>query len=134
MAWLARESSKPGRGRIERWTVQASADWSQERGLIFVQLMPLVFPEHRELEEAKGRAAMRPLMPADAGAWCKPEFLVRFDFPAAGILHLAHEREVDLIVMGVRKASESGMPDHLPWPVASRVVAEAQCPVLTVRG
>ena len=30
IAWLARESSKPGRGRIERWTVQASAAWSQE--------------------------------------------------------------------------------------------------------
>lgn len=30
VAWLARESSKPGRGRIERWTVQASADWSRE--------------------------------------------------------------------------------------------------------
>lgn len=30
VAWLARESSKPGRGRIERWTVQASAEWSAE--------------------------------------------------------------------------------------------------------
>ncbi len=30
VAWLARESSKPGRGPIERWTVQASMDWSQE--------------------------------------------------------------------------------------------------------
>lgn len=30
IAWLARESSKPGRGKVERWTVQASAAWSQE--------------------------------------------------------------------------------------------------------
>lgn len=30
VAWLARESSKPGRGRIERWTVQGSAEWSRE--------------------------------------------------------------------------------------------------------
>ena len=29
IAWLARESSKPGRGPIERWTVQASPDWSE---------------------------------------------------------------------------------------------------------
>ena len=28
IAWLARESSKPGRRAIERWTVQASPDWS----------------------------------------------------------------------------------------------------------
>jgi len=30
IAWLARENSKPGRGAVERWTIQASADWSQE--------------------------------------------------------------------------------------------------------
>lgn len=30
LAWLARESSKPRRGLVERWTVQASAEWSQE--------------------------------------------------------------------------------------------------------
>lgn len=30
IAWLARESSKPGRVGIERWTVQASAAWSTE--------------------------------------------------------------------------------------------------------
>ena len=29
IAWLSRESSKPGRGPIERWTVQASPDWSE---------------------------------------------------------------------------------------------------------
>lgn len=30
IAWLARESSKPKRGPVERWTVQASAAWSEE--------------------------------------------------------------------------------------------------------
>jgi len=30
IAWLARESSKPGRDPVERWTVQASAAWSLE--------------------------------------------------------------------------------------------------------
>lgn len=30
IAWLARESSKPRRGSVERWTVQASAAWSAE--------------------------------------------------------------------------------------------------------
>lgn len=30
VAWLARESSKPGREPIERWTVQASPAWSRE--------------------------------------------------------------------------------------------------------
>jgi predicted NAD/FAD-dependent oxidoreductase len=30
VAWLTRESSKPGRERIERWTLQASPSWSEE--------------------------------------------------------------------------------------------------------
>jgi renalase len=30
IAWLARESSKPGRSPVERWTVQASPAWSLE--------------------------------------------------------------------------------------------------------
>ncbi len=30
IAWMARESSKPGRAAVERWTVQASPAWSQE--------------------------------------------------------------------------------------------------------
>jgi renalase len=30
IAWVARESSKPGRSSVERWTVQASAKWSAE--------------------------------------------------------------------------------------------------------
>ncbi len=30
IAWLSRESSKPARSAVERWTVQASAEWSQE--------------------------------------------------------------------------------------------------------
>ena len=30
IAWLARESSKPGRSGVERWTIQASTAWSQE--------------------------------------------------------------------------------------------------------
>jgi renalase len=29
ISWLARESSKPGRDPIERWTVQASPEWSE---------------------------------------------------------------------------------------------------------
>ena len=29
IAWLARESSKPERGGVERWTVQASPEWSE---------------------------------------------------------------------------------------------------------
>jgi nucleotide-binding universal stress UspA family protein len=42
---------------------------------------------------------------------------------------------VDLIVMGVKKSSsENAISTHLPWAIASQVVGDAKCPVLTVRG
>jgi nucleotide-binding universal stress UspA family protein len=101
--------------------------------LIFLRLMPIVPPEYREGEEASIREELRTLVAAEARV-LNPEFEVRSNFPAEGILRLAGEREVDLIVMGVRKSSDRSISDHLPWPVASQVAAEAPCPVLTVRG
>ncbi len=103
--------------------------------LIVLQLMPLIPPEYREADEASARETLRGLVPPEADAWCNTELLVRFEFPAEGILRLAAERAVDLIVMGVKKSSsEKAISTHLPWAIASQVVAEAKCPVLTVRG
>ncbi len=105
-----------------------------QANLIFLQLMPVVPHQNQESDDASAREALRALVPLEAEAWCKPEFVARFEFPVEGILRLAEERDVNLIVMGVRKSGESALQDHLPWPIASQVVAQARCPVLTVRG
>jgi nucleotide-binding universal stress UspA family protein len=105
-----------------------------QANLIFLQLMPMVPTEYRESDEASARETMRLMVPLEAEDWCKPEFVTRFEFPAEGILRFAEERHVNLIVMGVRKSGNSVLPEHLPWPIASQIVAQAQCPVLTVRG
>jgi len=102
--------------------------------LILVQFIPLTPPEYRESFEARVLEKLRALVTPEADAWCKPEFMVRFEFPAEGILRLAAERQADLIVMGVKRSKEVTMSAHLPWTIASQVVAEASCPVLTVRG
>jgi nucleotide-binding universal stress UspA family protein len=105
-----------------------------QANLIFLRLMPLALPQYQESDEASAREALRALVPAEAEHWCKPEFVARFEFPVEGILGHAKERDADLIVMGVRKSAETAMSEHMPWPTASGVVAQAQCPVLTVRG
>ena len=109
------------------------AEENQAR-LIFLQLMPMAPTQYQESDEASARESMRLMVPAEAEDWCKPEFVARFEFPAEGILGFAKERNVNLIVMGVRQSADSALPEHLPWPVASQVVAQARCPVLTVRG
>jgi nucleotide-binding universal stress UspA family protein len=77
---------------------------------------------------------LRKLVPAEAEAWCKPEFFVERGNPADRILELAHLRQSGLIILGAK--SEEGVPGaatHLPIATAHKVVSHAECPVLTVR-
>jgi nucleotide-binding universal stress UspA family protein len=72
------------------------------------------------------------IVPPETNLWCDPEFAVAFGVPAEGILEIAKNRHADLIVLGVR-----GVPSfagHLPPATAYKVVCQAPCPVLTVRG
>ena len=87
---------------------------------------------HDTIEASKN--LLRKLVPADAEAWCKPEFFVERGNPADRILELAHLRGSGLIVLGVKP--EEGVPGaatHLPIATAHKIVSHAECPVLTVR-
>ena len=78
---------------------------------------------------------LRDLVPAEAELWCKPEIAVEYGDPAEVILEVADRRHAHLIVMGVRKPKGSlGVATHFARAIAHRVVSEAKCPVLTVRG
>jgi nucleotide-binding universal stress UspA family protein len=79
---------------------------------------------------------MAELLPPEAELWCEPEFLLEHGTPADVILRAAQgesaETCADLIVLGVRKAAN--FPGHLPPATAYKVVCQATCPVLTIRG
>ncbi len=59
IAWLARESSKPGRGAVERWTVQASTAWSAE---------------HQQDDAARVQAKLRRAFSEVTGILAEPAF------------------------------------------------------------
>lgn len=100
---------------------------------IVMQSVPMVPWQHRDEIEKQTWQRLHSLVPAQANDWCTPQFVVRWEYPSEAILHAAEERGADLIVMGVRKSRAAGLSSHLPWPVASEVVSQALCPVLTVR-
>jgi nucleotide-binding universal stress UspA family protein len=78
---------------------------------------------------------LRETVPAEAGLWCEPHCEVEIGTPGEVILELARRREADLIVMGVKKPEAPvGLITHFGQATAYRVVCEARCPVLTVRG
>lgn len=71
------------------------------------------------------------LVPEDANLWCKPQVVVEAGAAAERIVRVAHDRLVDLIVMGVHPGGV--VASHLPWTVMHSVVRHARCPVLTTR-
>jgi nucleotide-binding universal stress UspA family protein len=77
---------------------------------------------------------LRELVPDDAGLRYPPEILAEYGSPAECILETAADREVDLIVLGVRPANgHVGAATHFGRTVAHKVIVGAHCPVLTVR-
>ena len=76
---------------------------------------------------------LQSVVPAEACLWRKPECELRYGLPSAKILDVARELGSDLIVLGARHPEPARINSHLPWATAARVVAEAECPVLTVR-
>jgi nucleotide-binding universal stress UspA family protein len=62
-----------------------------------------------------------------------PRFTVEHGSPATMILEAIETFHPDVAVLGVRHPSNATIEAHLPWSIASRVIAEARCPVLTVR-
>jgi len=92
----------------------------------------LVHPEHYVDSTLR---QLRKLMPPDAELWCEPKFMVEQGPAADKIMEVAIARGADLIVLGVRSAEgRMGVTTHLLRPITHRVITQAQCPVLTVRG
>jgi hypothetical protein len=63
-----------------------------------------------------------------ASRWCSGPW--RGD-PAEKILATATQVDADLIVMAVTHSR--ALADHASWSIASKVVRQSECPVLTVR-
>lgn len=82
------------------------------------------------IEEGVGR--LQALIPADAALQYPAETILEFGSPEDRILKIAAERDADMIVLGARSARDIGST-HLPWSSAHHVIAQAHCPVLTIR-
>ncbi|HEV2387432.1 MAG TPA: universal stress protein [Candidatus Acidoferrales bacterium] len=75
---------------------------------------------------------LQQMLPPGADLWCFPEFLAVFGPLVESILAAARQRSADLLVLGIRGGG--AVTGHLPAANAYRLVREATCPVLTVRG
>lgn len=87
-----------------------------------------------EMSVAEAMHHLSELVPRDADFWCRPDPVVRYGEPGEEILSAASDHGADLIVLGVRGSSNySTAVTHVTRATAYKVVAHAECPVLTVR-
>lgn len=78
---------------------------------------------------------LRQLVPPEDEQCCEPVCLLEHGEPAEKILDVAKGRHTDLIVLGARRAKGLvGAATHLNAGTVLKVVSQAKCPVLTVRG
>jgi nucleotide-binding universal stress UspA family protein len=86
-------------------------------------------------ENARQACARRleQLMPREEETPIESAFVVQFGMPSEKILQVALDKGVDLIILGLRRASLAGTISHMPWATAYEIVCGAGCPVLTVR-
>jgi nucleotide-binding universal stress UspA family protein len=75
---------------------------------------------------------LQSLLPPGSDLWCYPEFVVSFGSPVERVLEVVEARNADLLVLGIRGGG--AVLGHLPPAKAYRIVCQASCPVLTVRG
>jgi nucleotide-binding universal stress UspA family protein len=60
---------------------------------------------------------------------------IAFAPPTQAITGFANRLRADAIIMGIRSGGELiRAATHIPWTLAHRVIAEARCPVITIRG
>jgi nucleotide-binding universal stress UspA family protein len=88
-----------------------------------------------EVSVAEAISRLYEIVPQNARIEFSTEVAVEYGEPAERIVEVAKQRGVDLIVIGVRDATNRlGAATHLERATAHKVVAHALCPVLTVRG
>jgi len=97
---------------------------------VMQQLQPIPVGYSKELL-ADYRQRLWQLVPDDANLWCRPQVVVEIGATAETIVRTAHDRQVDLIAMGVHRSGP--IASHLPWTLVHSVVRHARCPVLTTR-
>jgi nucleotide-binding universal stress UspA family protein len=120
--------------RSQSSVVQNAISLAQDYEACLILLHVIEPPKITELPSTA--ELLRNLVPKEAELLSSPECLVERGRASEKIVDVAAQRQVDLIVMGARplEGRFRGPTTHLPLTTAHKVVLQAPCPVLTVRG
>ncbi len=98
-------------------------------------LLHVVPASEADLFEDSLRNRLLAQVPPEAKLWCEPKAYVESGDAAEKILALAEELGIDLIVLGTKHVSRfASTRTHLGMATAYKIISQALCPVLSVRG
>lgn len=80
--------------------------------------------------QLQAEAALRHLIPGPTYEWCSPKYIVEVGRVGDHVLQLARRVKADLIVLGSHR--DEAWFTHLSEGVIGHVLAEAECPVMTI--
>lgn len=80
--------------------------------------------------QVQAEASLRNCIPKPTYEWCSPKYIVESGKVGEHVLQLAKKVEADLIVLGAHR--DATWFTHLSEGVVGRVLAEAECPVMTI--
>lgn len=103
-----------------------------EADLTLVHVVDEILPESPGRVIQLSEQRLREMIPSEPQLRYEPEVLVEIGSVAERILAAANEVLADIIVMGVRGAGAFAQTASHFGSIAHRVVALAQCPVMTV--
>lgn len=101
------------------------------------ELMQLDASSHEVAREKKAKhislieKQLLNMVPEDSQSWCSPTTVVLEGDPYQELLQYAEQKEVDLIVLGIR--GHSLLEKFLVGSTTDRVIGRAGCPVLAIR-
>lgn len=91
-------------------------------------------PSERQRIRERIEKELRGLLPEEIRSHVD-HVIVEFGPVAAGVVEFALVNRADVIVLGVKSGgSLTRGATHLPWAIAHQIIADAPCPVLTIRG
>jgi len=122
-------------GEHAQFAAQYALSVAQENDadLTFMHVVPLdeAFQQDRAALLENAYTRLGKIVPAEARDWCKPALVVEVGDPVKELVGYANTERPDLIVLGLPAGKKFN--GHFRAGVTYNMVAQAPCPVLTVR-
>lgn len=116
-----------------RYAMKFAQDLNSPLALVNVVTDSNLSGKARDRVKDERLAKLRALIPADIHLPAEPSFFVEFGSAPEKILEAATRWKANLIVLGLRHVEETSRGEAT-WAKAYKIVCQASCPVLTVRG